>query len=219
MSEHTFEVVTTVFAVIVGVAVERFLTEFPLKKDVAFAHPEPQQARTGARLTLSGQLRERPSKIYWFSYVFSLMAIVTLVLRFIMGSDFHLRHAYEKAASKPDIDNFIIDICFLMFFGAFIVGAALAEQIYRFALWLALFSGVAVVWSGIALLRGTQRGLIWWWLIINGIQLVLGLVVMLLCLRWEKRKSYNSMICGLLVLAAWYVVIFPFDLEHILLAK
>jgi len=209
VSDKTIDVVTVAFVVIIGVAVERFLTEFPLKNDPVFKHPNPQAPR--------GSFQEAPSKIYRLCYVLSLMAIVTLVLRFLIGSDFHLRHAYANATAKLGVDNFIVDICFLMLFGAFIVGAALAERIQRFALWLALFSAVAVIWSGIALIRGAQHDLICWWFTINAIQFGIGLAALVLCLRYQNR--HNLVIGALLILSAWYVVIFPFDLEHILVKK
>jgi len=206
MNEHLFDVVSVAFVVIIGVAVERFLTEFPLKHDPALRHPDPRAPR-GAHAI--------PSKLYHICYVLSLTAIVTLVLRFLIGSDSHLRRAYTACNTKPAIDNFIVDICFLMLFGAFIVGAALARRVHWFALWLALFSGVAVLWSSIATTRGAQAPLIRWWLTINAIQFGISLAAMVWSLACRNR--HNLVIAALLIVALWYVVIFPFDLEHILL--
>src|SRR5689334_18009929 len=105
MNEHIFDVVSVAFVVIIGVAVERFLTEFPLKHDPALRHPDPRAPR-GAHAV--------PSRLYHICYVLSLIAIVTLVLRFLIGSDSHLRQAYASATAKQEIDSFIVDICFLM---------------------------------------------------------------------------------------------------------
>jgi hypothetical protein len=111
MNERSIEVVIDVFIVIVAIAVDRFFTNFPLGADPAFDPPNPKplpedQARDH---------RKEHNGWYWPCFVLSLAVIVTLALRFLIGSDFHLRHAYLY---KPgDVRLFIWDICFLLIFG------------------------------------------------------------------------------------------------------
>lgn len=213
MNEHSIEVVIDVFIVIIGIAIERFFTNFPLGADPVF----DSQILNRCLGDPPRDHRKEHNGWYWPCFVLSLIVIVTLALRFLIGSDFQLRHAYVYKLG--DIHLFIWDICFLLGFGGFIVKAALAEDIHGFAGWLAGCSAVTTLWGILAFHRPDQHVLIRGWLIGDSIQFLLSLAVALWCWRCKSRKSQKAAIYGLIVLFSWYIVFFPFDLKNILTSK
>ncbi len=143
MEKEAIEVVTDAFIVIVGVAVERFLTDFPLgNNDPAFQ----QEHSFGLRFKWRGPKKDL---FYWWCYVLALIILVTLVIRFLVGSRVDLLIAYTGTCPLS-VRKFISDVSFLMFFAAFIVGAALSERIRDFMGWLSFCAATGVLWSVMA---------------------------------------------------------------------
>jgi len=243
MDERSIEVVIDAFIIVIGVAVERFITEFPLGEDKAFDFlktlPHKRRYRRPHRTwkvkvrRLRYRISQFRNKSYYLgSYGSSLAVIVTLVLRFLLGSDLHLRNAYLHNAGKQNINQFAVDIAVLMFFGTCIVGAALAESIQRFAWWLALCSAAGALWSWQALSRPDVqdlRDLVRWWFQINSVQCGIAFCLGVVCWYLGKSRSrklffwrfkkpetkQKIMIWGVVILALWYLAIFPFDLGKI----
>jgi hypothetical protein len=230
MNERSIEVVIDGFIIIIGIAISGFITDFPLRHDPAIRllKTSPRRRRhrrlvNHSKSPILNKLRYWRSYLvskswYWICYASSLAVIVTLVLRFLLGADLHLRNAY---VGKQDLHNFAWDILALMCFGAFIVGASLAKYVRHFAWWLASCAGVGIIWSALALRRPGPHSLddlIWWWLEINSIQLAVALSLGLLCWRHRKRELKNKkyVIGGLFLLSLAYMVIFPFDLARVL---
>jgi hypothetical protein len=255
MNERSIEVVIDAFIIIIGIAVERFITAFPLRHDPVFRLLKTAPRRRRHRRPFDHMKWPKLSKLrywwsyfvskswYWICYACSLAVIVTLVLRFLLGADLHLRNAY---LGKQDIHNFAWDIFALMCFGAFIVGAALAKYVRHFAWWLAGCSGVGTIWSALALRRvdpHTLDELLWWWLKINSIQLAVALGIGLLCWCLKNKESKDKeskdkesknkesknkesknkesknkkyVMGGLVFLSFVYMLIFPCDLRKIL---
>lgn len=206
INDHTIEVVTAAFVVVIGVAVERSLADFPLGK----YEPVFRDPATG-----------KPKRNLWFwlgCYALSQMIIVTLVLRFLMGSDTHLRRTFVETKGIQDLQRFIGDVCALMFFGAFLVGAALSRSVRRFMMWLALVSAVGIFWS----LREScwyQEGYFGnWWLRISVLQFVVTLPLFLLCRKFGQHPKAGIWVvrCSLIAAFLLYAVIFPLDLKHII---
>jgi len=230
MNERSIEVVIDAFIIIIGMAVERFITDFPLKHDSAFRLLKTAPRRRPHRRPSPHRKQKGNKFLYWMSYFFSksqywlcyglsLAVIVTLVLRFLIGSDLHLRNAYLARGESQDVSYFAGDIAVLMCFGACIVGAALAKYIRHFAWWLAGCSAVGAVWSWSALGRPDTHGLhelIRWWFKINSVQLGIALLTGALCWFCQARKSKGIVIWGLALFSLWYIVIFPYDLKRIL---
>jgi hypothetical protein len=205
MGEHIIDVVTGAFVVIVGVGIAGLMENGLGKDDLAF--------RTDAAQTASHR-----DSLYWVCYALGLMILVTVILRFLLGSDTHLRHAYARVSTNPvSVGNFIADVSFLMFYGAFLTGAALSNLVRTFMGWLSLSAGAGVAWSVIALIRG-ERDLVFWWLTVNAIQFLLtfGLYIWACQIDQEVGKGRRQVL-GLLGIAwAWYAIIFGFDLQKIL---
>jgi len=201
--EHSIEVVGGTFLVVVGVAVERFLTGYPLgKNDPSFRDPvHPTVIVRDWR--------------YVMCYITSLVILVSVVIRFLLGSDAQLRNAYvEHAFGPPQVHSFVRDVVFLMFFGAFLVGAALSKTVSKFMAWLALSSGVGAVWSWIEVLVRPDTPYAWWWLEVNSKQFVVTLSCFLLL--WRARSARTTVPYVLGLLTVWYAVIFPIDIAHII---
>lgn len=202
MDERTIEVIIDAFIVVIGVAIERFLTKFPLGSDEVF-YPPPIQP-------YPDEIKPKHNKFYWWCYVPALMVVVSLVIRFLIGSDYHLRHRYMGSMGKS---GFIFDICVLMVFGAFIVKAALSERVDEFAFWLACCSGLGVGWSLWALCRRDNHGPVLGWFKINFCLLLVTLLVMGWCRHFRKRSSPKLVIAGLMVLCLFYCVGFYCDVK------
>jgi hypothetical protein len=205
MDEKIIGVVLEAFVVICGIAVTQFFSEGTVvDTDPAFS---------GDKTTSP----DRYKPWYFISYISALIVIVTLVLRFLVGSQTQLMAAYGPEAKEVSFHGFIADVSFLMFFGAFLVGAAQAKSVRAFMVWLALTSAAGVGWSVMALWRG-ESNLPLWWLEINFLQFVLTFLLSRWCkpLGAPAGDGKTAAHWGLVVAGAWFIVIFFFDLKKIL---
>lgn len=203
------QVVGEAFIVICSVAVSQFFTGGTvIDQDPAFRTPDtPNQP-------------ERRSFWYILCYMLALIVLVTLVLRFIIGSHVHLMRQYPREVDLPSFRRFVTDVCFLMFFGAFLVGAAQSKSVRAFFGWLALTSGAGVLWSLIALWRG-DPDLPYWWLWLNSFQLALTTALSVWCQPYNAKPGVGrtSARWGLVLAGAWFMIIFALDLQKIVLGK
>lgn len=124
---------------------------------------------------------------------------------------------YGKAMDIGPFRKFVTDVCFLMFFGAFSVGAALAKSVRDFMGWLALTSAVGTLWALIAVLRHDPWELPLWWLLFNVIQLVVTGISFRKCepFNADPGVGRKPAIWALLIAGAVFIVIFGFDLQMI----
>jgi len=151
---------------------------------------------------------------YGVGYVLALIIIVTLVLRFVIGSSIQLTQEYGKSVSLTSFPRFVTDVCFLMFFGAFLVAVAQAKTVHAFMRWLAIISACGVVWSLVALWR-SNPDLAKWWLVGNSLQLVLtGILAW-----WCNESGSKRPIGGLIIAGVGFMIMFVFDLQKMLLNK
>lgn len=188
-------VVTETFIVICGVAVTQFFT--------------------GGTVVDTDPIFKNASKLwYWICYVLALIVVVTLALRFLIGSRAQLSEAYPTIKTFPAFRAFVTDVSFLMFFGAFLVGAALAKTVRAFMGWLTVLSAAGVVWSSVALWRGEGK-FAGWWLPLN---LVQGLVVLGLFV-WCSNESHASAAArwSLVITGVVFMTAFGLDLQKIIL--
>ena len=198
-------VIKDAFIVLCGVAISQFFTGGTVvDHDPAFRTPgDPKTPeRKGA---------------YVLSYTLALIIIVTLSLRFLIGSHEQMTHEYREQIARG---RFVADVCFLMFFGAFLVGVAQAKSVRAFMGWLAILSAAGVVWSFIALPRSHFK-LAQWWLLVNAGQLVLATVLSRWCqpvnaplAAGRKRAVWSLVLAGL-----WFIIIFFFDLQMMIPGK
>jgi hypothetical protein len=200
-------VIKDAFIVLCGVAISQFFTGGTVvDHDPAFRTPgDPRTPeRKGA---------------YVLSYTLALIIIVTLSLRFLIGSHVQMTHEYGQQVARR---RFVTDVCFLMFFGAFLVGVAQAKSVRAFMGWLAGISAAGVVWSIIAFKRSPLAP---WWLGVNTGQLVLAVVLATVLSRWcqpvnaplaasRKRAVWSLVLAGL-----WFIIIFFFDLQKMIPGK
>jgi hypothetical protein len=154
MDQRTVEIVSDAFIVIVGVAVERFLTDYPLgHEDPAFqrrvsSSTKPNKTETVPCPAIPKETETVEDGWYWLCYTLALMVLVTLALRFLIGGNSDLAQTYvTPETTGTSIKRFITDVCFLMFFAAFLVGAALSKSVRAFMGWLSLSSAVGVIWT------------------------------------------------------------------------
>jgi hypothetical protein len=208
MNESIITVVGDTFIVICGVAV----TQFFIGGTVVDADP--------AFRTEKDKAPDRYTPWYVICYMLALIVVVTLVLRFLIGSHSQLVQEYSKPADIPSFHRFVTDISFLMFFGAFLVGAAQSKSVRAFMGWLALTSAAGAGWSFIALWRG-YSDLPYWWLRVNLAQFVLTCVLSLWCrpvdaLPGEGKIAARS---ALVLAGVWFMIAFVFDLEKIILGR
>lgn len=218
MNEHIFQVIIDAFIVVVAVAVERFLTHYPVGTyDTAFKALPGQTSKEPMDPCHPDNAPPVRDVWYWICYTLSLIIIVTLVLRFLIGSYTQLTGAYRGKSERCLIEWFITDICFLMFFGAFIVGAAMSKSVRGFMLWLALTSAIGVIWSSVAVVFRHEE-LACWWLAVNSIQAMITGALFFWCSRLGKQPGEGRIAVRfvLSVGAVWFMVIFPWDLIHIL---
>lgn len=201
-------VVGEAFVVICGFAVTQFFTGGTVvDTDPAFrtAHcPDKPERNTR----------------YVVSYVLALIIVVTLSLRFLIGSRVHMMQEYGEQIPVKSFSQFVTDVSFLMFFGAFLVGVAQAKSVRAFMGWLAILSAAGVVWSFIALPR-SHFELAQWWLLVNAGQLVLAAGLSLWCRpisvapgTGRKPASWALAIAGIC-----FMVIFALDLRKMILGK
>jgi hypothetical protein len=206
------EIITVVgeaFIVICGVAVGHFFTGGTVvDHDPAF------------RTKASPDQPDRRKTWYVVCYMLALIVLVTLVLRFLIGSRVQLMQEYGEQVDQRHFFKFVTDFCFLMFYGAFLVAVAQSKSVRAFMGWLAVISGAGVLWSLIALARG-DRDLPYWWLAVNSIQFTLtgGLSLWCLPLSASPEVGRKRAIWGLVMAGVWFMIIFAFDLEKIILKK
>jgi hypothetical protein len=222
LEERTIAVVSDAFIVIVGVAVERFLTRYPLGRGDPAFKPRASSLPPAEKPEICRYQPHGDATVdlwYWVCYCLALAILVSLVLRFLIGSGTHLAKHYIGKTTSQSVHQFITDIIFLMFFGAFLVGAALASSVRRFMMWLSLSSAVGILWSVIAVQVRGDRGFGCWWLAVNFFQCLISLALFLWCNQTgtspgDGRRTVRWVL-GLGSL--WYVGIFWFDLQKILL--
>jgi len=154
--------------------------------------------------------------LYPICYAFSLIILVTLILRFLFGSYVQMIQQYGNQPSLGPFHKFLADVCFLMFFGALLVGAALAKTVRGFMGWLALSSALGILWSVIARWRGDPKDLTTWWLLANFVQFLFTARFYLLCESTgnsedDRKHAYSSLIIAGIV----FMIIFRLDLKTI----
>lgn len=197
------------FIVICGVAVTQFFADggAVVDTDPAF------------RTKASSKEPDRRTASYVICYMLALIVLVTLVLRFLIGSHVQLLQEYAKV-DEHSFNRFVTDACFLMFFGAFLVAVAQSKSVAAFMGWLAVLSVAGVLWSLIARWRG-DTGLPDWWLKVNLVQFGLSFWLSLWCTDLRAESGFGRMraIWGLALVGAWSMIIFVFDLERIILNK
>jgi hypothetical protein len=208
MNENIIGAVVETFIVICGVAVTQFFSGGTVvDTDPAFWISDTDQ---------------KPRRDTWYvaCYILALIVIVTLVLRFLIGSHEQLSREYSGQATIPSFHRFVTDISFLMFFGAFLVGAAQAKSVRAFMGWLALTSAVGVLWSFIALGRGDSNSP-YWWLMVNFGQFLLTGSLALCCKPVDAKAGQGKTPArsSLVIAGIWFMLFFVFDLEKILLGK
>lgn len=200
--EGPVTIVLNVFAVVVGVALERFLTKSPMTGE------DPAQY-------WSDRLFFRVL-FYWAS----LTILCSLSIRFLAGSHYHLQHVYVASQIPPNLQMatirwFLKDLAFLLAFGVFLVRAALSTTPESFLMWLIRFLVAAVLWCLLesALLHfwpiHSYVGKLW--LPINLTQLLLTLV------GWVMVKSRKNWCPSIFTaLAVCYVIAFCLDMRFII---
>ncbi|HMC31151.1 MAG TPA: hypothetical protein VKL99_09970 [Candidatus Angelobacter sp.] len=201
-------VVGEAFVVICGVAVTQFFTGGTVvDTDPAFrTQDDPNEPERKFR--------------YVTSYILALIILVTLALRFLIGSHVQMTQEYGEQIVASSFRRFVTDVCFLMFFGAFIVGVAQAKSVRAFMGWLAIISAAGVVWSFIALLRGASD-LNEWWLAVNSGQLVLTAGLSRWCRPLDTAPGLGRKAASwaLVIAGVWFMIIFVFDLQKMILKK
>jgi hypothetical protein len=185
--------VLAIFGVVVGVALEFFI-----------------------RKPLEGEEKNLPKGLVRDVVYFSAFtALVSLALRFVIGSEIHLNHTYVAHGTPEDYLKFLRDICFLVLFGALLVKVALSKDLREFTSWLIKFFLACIAWSLIECPK-TEFGR--WWLGLNLLQLVITLAFGGL-MKWfvDKKTNpgpYKAILAALL--AAFYFAIFSFDLRKLM---
>jgi hypothetical protein len=193
------------FIVICGVAISQFFSGDGTVVD------------TDPAFRIDKQTPPKRDTWYVICYVLALIILVTLILRLVIGSHTQLTDEYGRPVDYPSFRRFIADVSFLMFFGAFLVGAAQSKSVRGFMGWLALNSAAGFLWSAIAL-RRVHSPLVFWWLEVNLAQFVLTLILN----RWCKPvdagagKGKTAATWGLVVAGVWFMLMFVFDLEKII---
>jgi hypothetical protein len=189
--KYAVEAVSVVFVAVVAVALERFYRDPKIVNAQRFE-------RSYCRETF-----------YWSV----LTVLVSLGLRFLIGSAVHLHGTIEQ--NRGPLRDLLWDVLWLFVFGSFIVRAALAEDDSEFARWLRWFSGAAVLWSLIAVFPHPHDTLTCrlaiGWLIINGAQFAATFII-----SGHVRPGSNEQVVRMLVLAFVFGVLFMVDLAQIL---
>lgn len=177
------------FSVVVGVALERFLKD---------------------HLVVSQQKFEgwRHELCYWSA----LAVLISVSIRFLVGSEVHLHMVYTAAPTAEILRRFLKDLFFLFVFGSFLVRVALAVSLRQFVFWLMLFSGASFIWSLIEVMYSPEP-LAWPWFFMDGSQLVATFVCW--CLAPPKEGTGRSLVT-MVILVIVFGVLFWIDLWHIL---
>jgi len=194
--------VLRIFDVVVGVALERALKDdgmirFALRQ---FRYVRGYRFRRGTK-----PLHVAYEVIYWSSF----LVLVSLALRFAIGSEVQMKHVYGEATLESTL-GFMGDLLFLVLFGVVLVRAALSARLTDFLRWLIMFSLLGIIWSCIELARwpGSPYGC--WWLGLNSLQLAFTLPC-----RWMIRRRPRDARYALMALAAVYMTLFAVDVWHL----
>ena len=168
----------SIFTVVVGVALERFLKD---------------------HLVVAEQKYEgwRHELCYWSA----LTILITLAIRFLIGSYIHLHVTYVDAPTPKVLLRFLKDLFFLFAFGTFLVRAAIAKHFSSFMYWIMLFSAAGVAWSVIEVITRSYH-LAWAWLLINLLQCVVTFVC------WKYVGSRPDALRGIPAIFAVLVIMF-----------
>lgn len=197
---YAVEAVTITFGAVVAVALERFYKDQRIVKAQRFSTSAWHEA------------------FYWSV----LTVLVSLGLRFIVGSAVHLKGSIGQ--HHGPVNEFLWDILWLFIFGTFIVRAAQAKNDRNFAYRLRWFSGAAVLWGVVAILGyphdDTSRHLAPTWLVINLVQFAASFLISGKAppnpAPAEKPLASKEQVLRMLALAFVFAVLFIADLCHIL---
>jgi hypothetical protein len=152
---------------------------------------------------------------YWLCYWLTFVVLVSLSLRFVVGS---AAHSDSLDLSKIPTVGFIRDFVFLIAFGVVLVEAALARSHRYFMMWLVGFSAGGIAWS---LLEWNSD---WghWWFCAHSSQFA---VTSVCCWFAPKEPAEHGLddcpyvlklTVLLTALAAFYIAMFIADITHIL---
>lgn len=197
------------FLVVVGVALHSFLWHYRMGADLGVESaddPDPSHKRDPR---------------YWLCHLLCLIVFISLALRFLVGSRAHSTSTHVESITVDSrwFSFFVWNFVVLIAFGVVLVRAALSQSHYSFLKWLLSFSAIAVVWS---LIDSCANKSAWgkWWLTPNLFQ---GLVTFGLLFFLGKNpgppheEAYRQkLVIVLVVLAVCYLLIFPWDLWHII---
>lgn len=197
------EAVLLAFGAVIAVALERFYSE-PVLVD---------NQRFNSRQKL---LRFLPARgvFYWSA----LTVLVSLSVRFLIGSSVHMHH--NDSTVPESLRDSLWYTLWLFIFGSIIVRASSEETVRGFAKWLMYFSIGGVVWSLIAIFSPADNSNIltvrlaegWFW--INLVQLICTAV-----LWWVSdgtKRGRNSQVWWLLGIAIVFGMLFIVDVCNIL---
>jgi hypothetical protein len=192
------------FLVVVGVALHSFLRDYKMGRDLGVA-------RLDDLVNVP-----KPHKAYWLSYWLTFVVLISVALRFLVGSRAHVTSVYGGSGSVPlDSYSFTRNIILLVAFGVVLVQAAISKSHRHFMLWMVGFSAAGIMWS---LLDGTNWGR--WWLCLHLWQVLVTVVCFLIAPSKPGTLVENNHVRRLTVslslLAVVYVWLFLADLNAII---
>jgi hypothetical protein len=204
--EGPITAVLRVFDVVIGVALERSLKDNRMVERALYLFEKTRPKKPG------DNGHGRHIFIFELLYWASLAVLVSLALRFAIGSEVHLRHTYlETHGSLP---AFLKDLVFLVFFGVLLVRAAFSARLAEFMLWLTAFLVLGIIWSLLDIAISSVAPFGCRWLLVNSFQLALTLLGWL----WVHRKPGHAPYM-LTILAVGYIAIFCFDVMQMIEAS
>jgi hypothetical protein len=184
------------FAVVVGVALERLLTE------------EAWKIASG----YEGKIKET---FYWLVLIIG----ITLAIRFLIGSYVHLHMTYWEVRTWRKVLGLFKDLIVLFAFGAFLVRMSFSDTREEFLRWILIFSVADVLWSACEIMirrGGPGEYIAWGWLVIGLIQFaVTALSWRFLQPQQGSPRNFNIFI----FLAIVSLVMFGADLWQILIGS
>jgi hypothetical protein len=191
------------FSVVAGAALERLFNDQPLVKEENYQHP-------------------RDEVFYWLV----LTIVITVAIRFLVGSYVHLHMTYTTSAilwpPGPlhvrlwSFSLFLRDLFFLFAFGAFLVRIVLSKTCERFMWWIMLFTAADIIWCVCELITHRSQPLAWGWFEIGIFQFLVAII------GWRLLEPKKASIRNLKVfvfLAIIFAVIFCVDLWQILVGS
>jgi len=209
---YAIEAVFLAFVAVVAVALERAYRGPRLVEKQNFADKQ------------WGLLRWESAEV---SYWAVLTVLVSLGIRFLIGSAVHLHASFVDNPGL--VRDFMWHVLWLFIFGSFIVRSAFAESVREFSKWLTWFAVAGISWSLVAIATHSlpkdgsaqvspsdamTRKLAMGWLIINGLQFVATFSL------WKLSKNEptgtNQQVNRLVVLAVAFGLLFIADACHIL---